>query len=513
MAKIKVHEKALAHLSRGLYRSPASALRELASNAWDANATVVRLDTGAPHFTQLSVQDNGDGFTKEEFTRLMGGGIGNSEKRPREAVLKHARPLIGRLGIGMLGIAQICGGFVVTSKTKNGEGFRATVKLYDLIKEKLDRDDAAIVHDQVDDGFGREVDVGEYTVEKEFDPGSYQVGTTIATSDLHPTFVQSFRDSYTAVPSDWQAAIRKIGRVTTVQELGDYWRLLWELSASCPIPYVNSKAIPQGLVAEENSRLESYKFRVVVDGIELRKPVSLRRNPGGYTCRRIPLETHRVFGRNLRFHGYIVVQEGRQLHPDELRGVMIRIKEVGIGLYDGSLLDYRYNEGPRSRWITGEIFVDEGVEDALNIDRDSFNRFHPEFRVLQKRVHEILRGDVFPSVYKNIDKRSSDRREERSRHRKVAVEQAVSAGGNANVKVKLGGKHATAALHIDGTVRDRRGRIELHLPDPDQLDTKKAYQALASAILGLFDLSMREKRPDARRRVFTEHLLSLLSRW
>jgi HSP90 family molecular chaperone len=46
--KIKVGEKALAHLSRGLYRSPASALRELVSNAWDANAKIVRIDTNYP---------------------------------------------------------------------------------------------------------------------------------------------------------------------------------------------------------------------------------------------------------------------------------------------------------------------------------------------------------------------------------------------------------------------------------------------------------------------------------
>ena|ERR1035437_2229971 len=62
MPKIKVHERALAHLSRGLYRSPASALRELVSNAWDANATEVSIDTNYPHFFQLSVQDNGDGL-------------------------------------------------------------------------------------------------------------------------------------------------------------------------------------------------------------------------------------------------------------------------------------------------------------------------------------------------------------------------------------------------------------------------------------------------------------------
>ena len=50
MPKIRVHEKALAHLSRGLYRSPASALRKLVSNAWDANATTVAINTNYPNF-------------------------------------------------------------------------------------------------------------------------------------------------------------------------------------------------------------------------------------------------------------------------------------------------------------------------------------------------------------------------------------------------------------------------------------------------------------------------------
>jgi HSP90 family molecular chaperone len=65
MPKIKVHEKALAHLSRGLYRSPASALRELVSNAWDANATTVTINTNYPNFYQLSVEDDGIGFKRQ----------------------------------------------------------------------------------------------------------------------------------------------------------------------------------------------------------------------------------------------------------------------------------------------------------------------------------------------------------------------------------------------------------------------------------------------------------------
>src|ERR1700685_2974721 len=107
MPKIRVHERALAHLSRGLYRSPASALRELVSNAWDANATTVYVETNYPKFHRLSVEDNGDGFGRDDFESLMRGGIGNSDKRVESLSLRYGRPTIGRLGIGMLGIAQI----------------------------------------------------------------------------------------------------------------------------------------------------------------------------------------------------------------------------------------------------------------------------------------------------------------------------------------------------------------------------------------------------------------------
>src|SRR6266849_6599215 len=151
MPKIKVHEKALAHLSRGLYRSPASALRELVSNAWDANATEVRINTSYPNFLLVSVEDNGEGFTKQDFSDLMAGGIGNSTKRPPSPLINQ-REVIGRLGIGILGIAQFCGGFKVISRPSSGEGFCARVKMYDLLKEKLDGGEDTT----------REIDVGTY---------------------------------------------------------------------------------------------------------------------------------------------------------------------------------------------------------------------------------------------------------------------------------------------------------------------------------------------------------------
>src|ERR1051325_9742667 len=227
MPEIKGHERALAHLSRGLYRSPASALRELVSNAWDANARSVWINTNYPNFFQLSIQDDGDGFTKEDFESLMSGGIGNSEKPKRDEPLINNRPLIGRLGIGLLGIAQICGAFTITSKTKDGAGFRARVSLYDLLKERLDKDDSTVVKNATVHSMGEAeiaskiVDIGTYDFLTDFDPPDVAQGTIILSDELHPTFVQTFKESldkekfekFKEPPREWKKALKVFSNV------------------------------------------------------------------------------------------------------------------------------------------------------------------------------------------------------------------------------------------------------------------------------------------------------------
>ena len=515
MPRIKVHEKALAHLSRGLYRSPASALRELVSNAWDANATIVRIDTNYPNFFQLTIEDNGTGFTKVEFEALMSGGIGNSQKRQNEHLhLTNNRPLIGRLGIGMLGIAQICGAFTITSKTNDGSGFKARVRLYDLLKERLDSNDATLIHDSPHNDLVKEVDVGEYNFEN-VDLKSLKTGTRLIADDVHPTFVRSFKEStehenFRSPPLDWPKALKIVSGVHSLQELGDYWKLLWELAAACPIPYVSSRSVPGNLIAEEQKRLESFNFKLLLDGIELRKPVQLISKDSKYSTWRIGPVTDRVYGKELAFHGYIAVQEGKQLKPDELRGIMIRIKNVAIGYYDPTLLDYRYNEGPRAKWITGEIYVDQGLEDALNIDRDSFNRFHPHFRVVQRYIHELLQQKVFPTSYKEIDRRSRERDEERSTARvqrlKVVLQNDIS--GPVHIR-----KAKPAAIDesqkVELTKQGRALRVDL----PTEVKTKKSQQQLAASILTIFEVALREPDKRRQREKFSKLLLELLRNW
>ena len=51
---------------------------------------------------------------------------------------------------------------------------------------------------------------------------------------------------------------------------------------------------------------------------------------------------------------------------------------------------YKQVETVRSKWVSGEIFVDVGLEAALNIDRDSFNEHEEHYKALQKYIHDLL---------------------------------------------------------------------------------------------------------------------------
>jgi len=517
--KIVLHEKAFAHLTRGMYRSPASALRELVSNAWDARAHKVEIRTGIPHFVELTVTDDGEGFDEAEFLRIVKGGLGNSEKRIRDT--DNTRPLIGRLGVGMFGIAQICGSFVIASRPKKGKPFKARIRLYNF-REELDKTDSPLVRRRekvADTESSLEIDIGEYELlafsEDEFEG----TGTRIVADVMHPVFSRTFRDSIQqsdGVPDrEWGVAVKKqISKHHSLQELGEYFRLIWEIAASVPIPYLGDDAVPSGRVVNVQKDLLKEDFQVLVDGIQLFKPVWLKGNRNGYTTIDVPYTETTLYNRKIAFQGYIAVQEGKQLKPDELRGIMIRVKGVGIGLYDPSLLDYRFNEGPRSRWVTGEIFVSEGLENALNVDRDSFNRFHPQFRFLQRQVHKLLREEVFPEVYSKIKRRSNRRAKENASARTEALAEAVQETFAAKTRqgpANAAGMPSLVVRSIKIGESDRS--TDVRSEDPDELDTKKGNRQLASSVLTLFDLALMQPTKNQMRQIFTKALLKLLRDW
>lgn len=140
-ATLETDAQVLARVTDGIYREPASALRELISNAYDADATEVVIQTDRPRFGTITVSDNGQGMTPAVLAHLIQH-IGGSAKRSAEGQLlgvtdandrlrTHAgRRIIGRIGIGLFSVSQLTRSFQIITKVK-GDPWR-TVALVNL---------------------------------------------------------------------------------------------------------------------------------------------------------------------------------------------------------------------------------------------------------------------------------------------------------------------------------------------------------------------------------------------
>ena len=440
---IVVSSKLLTHVSDGIYRSPGNALKELVSNAFDADAKAVRINTNYPEFDVITCSDDGVGMTLDQFEKLMGGGIGDSHKREGEDIrnqetkkTQKKRPIIGKLGIGMLAIAQICYDFTVISHHKGSKSaFKATINLNPrrsleadekATKEKVVAAEKTAGIENPKENLQINKDVGYYSAET-IDYDEKQAGLLITTSDLKPVYTKQYRsdvkkENFKKIPKNFETYIKEVSKNTSVARKGAYWELFWDLALASPIPYLekgpfNIETIKtavkqdsrkdvssvQTIIQEIKEEVKGYEFTVFLDGVKLYRPVLLP-NPKALisSARLTPVDfDDKIGGLPLKFKGYMFTQ-GKAIYPEDLRGILIRVRNTAIGNYDKTLLKYDTVLGFKADWFSGEIIVNEGLEGALNIDRNSFNEVHEHYQFLKRKIHEIIREE---SVFGEAQKR------------------------------------------------------------------------------------------------------------
>ena len=441
---IRVSSKILGHISAGIYRSPAGAIKELVSNAFDADATRVAITTNWPSFDIITCRDNGSGIAQKKFERIMDQEIGDSDKRvttggSAEDVTSQGRPIIGWLGIGMLGVAQICHEFKLISHYKRDrKAFRASIRLGDFRGEEkhyVSQEQAA----------KQPIDVGKFKIESiDYDPD--KVGTYIIASDMRSAFVVKFRESLgdnpLPLPSKFSEFLKVIHRARSVKSLSDYWQMVWELSVACPLPYKDGGAFDWNKIEVEpelkkqlielQDTLSTYQFEVVVDGLSLRKPnqyplfdpqLPKKKQTKGklFSLNR----SVKVRGETLKLSGYIYLQYSRAVEPMELRGLLIRIRNIAIGTYDPNLFEFPQVPSPRFNWISGEINVEEGLEFSLNIDRDSFNEMHPHFVKLREVIHSLLKDEILLEAGRGQRKLTEKKHEDTQQEKQAKLESLI----------------------------------------------------------------------------------------
>jgi hypothetical protein len=94
-------------------------------------------------------------------------------------------------------------------------------------------------------------------------------------------------------------------------------------------------------------------------------------------------------GGPLRFEAYLFWSP--KIAPSEHQGALVRIHGASGTGYDSTFMRYQIAELTRLRQITCEILVSEGLESALNIDRESFNNAHPHAVFIARWLHSALR--------------------------------------------------------------------------------------------------------------------------
>jgi hypothetical protein len=494
-ALLKTDEKVISRVTDGIYRQPGSALRELVSNAYDADATRVVIKTDAPRFERITIEDNGHGMTPGALAHLIEH-IGGSAKRSREGASlgvtsednvnysPKGRRLIGKIGIGLFSVSQLTRSFQIITKVK-GEKYRtvATVSLKQYSDSIEVSDEASHESGKVNiwrepasdvDSHGtlivltkirpqardtlrsREIWAAIEQADREA-AESGQSGSDIKGPNFHVgrvdvesgALVQGDNEFFKNVPWELKdssdVAFRKLvdcvwGEVKLgnpspkLSRIFDYYlQMVWQLALSVPLPYIgdhifdtvvddpdyfyfisndpkNGKARKlsdsKGKELRESLGLvdglkKCDKFDVYFDDLKLSRPIKFSDLPNtSHAIKRpmifvgkceevfdgVPIE---ISGGSLSFEAYLFWNP--KIAPTEHRGSLVRVHGASGTLFDSHFMHYQVSELTRLNQITCEIFVHEGLDGALNIDRESFNSAHPHAVYLTRWLHGALR--------------------------------------------------------------------------------------------------------------------------
>ena len=502
--ELKTSERVLKRVTEGIYRQPPSALRELIANAYDADATLVEIQTDPPRFDRIIVRDNGNGLTPSALSSLTQS-IGGSPKRTLPGVdmgicakddrmrSPGGRKLIGKIGIGLFAVSQLTKEFQIITKTA-GTNFRtiADIVLTTYSEDSSVDPDAEFIAGTVKIWKVTAIDTSSHGTEvilrnlldktkndlmsKEMwdscDPISAKGIADVTSVPIPPPPFHIGRvdmklpNVISRKPSlPWNSAdkpeekfkklvqgmydLRGRKRNPSIEDDLDYYlRMLWILSLSAPLDYIDGhpfdlnsedglpvfqisnkrgnqardftlqkdQTIRTSLNLISPERGAATEFRVIVDGVQLSRPIKFKNLPK--TFESVPYSLlfvgkdapdlssypESIRGGNLEFEGYLLWNH--VIVPKEHAGVLIRINDANGVLFDRTFMHYPVSELTRKNQVTAEIFVTKGLDAALNIDRESFNYSHPHYLYLMHWVHNAFRQ--FSNKHKDISKQNRD---------------------------------------------------------------------------------------------------------
>ena len=394
--EIVVASRIVDYLSSGLYESPAACLKELINNSYDADAN--RVDVFVkPDADRIIIEDDGCGMDRVDFERNFRR-ISESYKREDSESTPFGRPKIGKIGIGFIAANEICDVMeIVSTKKGSTELLHVTIRFDNMRTDVAERkrDDGDIAKGDYQ-GDVRETEDSDSHFTQIFLKRVRGEARKILSGKKVTDFAAGERSLYGLSPTSI-CEILMDNSLRTWDEFDPYSKNMLEIALNVPVDY-HEGWLPPSLRAEVSDierQVSSIGFSVFIDGTELRKPAVFCRSGKAI------IDLFNYDGEHVSAKGYFYAQDSG-IKPQELQGVVLRIRKAAVGEYDSSFLGFSSSINPLIQsWISGEVLADDRLEDAMNIDRRTLRIAHPAYFELQSAVHSHV-SDLLKKVRTDI---------------------------------------------------------------------------------------------------------------
>lgn len=421
--EITVASTIVDYLSSGLYENPAACLKELVNNSYDADAELVRVFV-KPDADAIVIEDDGDGFTAAEF-RAHFSRIARSTKRDDSDVTAKGRKKIGKIGIGFIAANEICDLLEVHSTRRGSTELMKVVIDFAVMREPAEARRASGSEDVKKADYRGTIDeVGEAEHFTRLFLTRVRGRAAEVLAGAKPKSGGSAAGSlYGLNPASVKEVLAGPG-LSSWSELDAYSETRLQIAANVPIDYhdgfVRSKRHLAKL-APFVERTKALGFRVEYDGAEVRKPVVFSGAPSDSIVSVFDRE-----GEHIQVSGYFFAEHGT-LRPTELNGVLIRIREAAVGSWDPTFLGFpRQINTLFQRWTSGEVWVSDELEEAMNIDRRTLRETHPAYVELQRIVHSEVRDITDRARRELYGAHAEERRRDKASQQSDLLREAIS---------------------------------------------------------------------------------------
>ena len=328
---IKVSRDVISHLSLGLYRNFARAVKELVSNAYDAMATEIKIKLDLDE-NRIVVRDNGRGMDLDEIRENF---LTIGYRTPiSEATNELGRMRIGTFGIGCLSVFPYCDAIQLVTKKRNDDKI---VELKIDTKSFFTEEQAFLLIEQA-------------TVPYEVYPSDLpkETGETIIVLEgIKPQITRELHQEESR-------------RKSSIDKFSGFEKFKWTLSQYAPIQFPINREDLRSLLEQS----DIVPMRLWLDGEELFRNVP---------AEAVILEKGQEQFGEVSFK-YAIMTTMKPIEPEEARGLQIRIRNVAVGLSrDFDVTKLTGKVLGKLNYLCGEVHILKGLDSSLMIDRDSLS--------------------------------------------------------------------------------------------------------------------------------------------